>query len=126
MKNFPPVSSFLVLAAALCLTAACENQSYDQQMYGSNWNAPTSSFSPSYMQFSALAPPPPPNIFEPKPVLNNPPAQIWRPGYWDYSSGSYQWVPGEIIARPQATAVWSPDHWEKHTYGWAFIPGYWQ
>lgn len=77
----------------------------------------------NYIQMAPEAPPSP--LHETMPAYN-PQIAIWRPGHWSWNGSSFDWVSGEVIARPSPTAVWSSDHWVLHTYGWAFEPGYWQ
>jgi hypothetical protein len=69
---------------------------------------------------------PPAPRYEEAPVPDNIRAYAWRPGYWNYSGSDFYWVSGEMMDRPDPTALWSPDHWIQHTYGWALVPGYWQ
>ena len=78
---------------------------------------------PSYERLSPVAPPA--TKYEIPQQADNPRKEIWRPGYWSYNGGSFDWVSGTLIARPSPTAVWSPDQWLQHDYGWAFVAGYW-
>jgi hypothetical protein len=82
---------------------------------------PTSS---RYLQLVTEAPPAPKD--ETPPIIENPRKQVWRSGYWSYGVGGYSWVPGEVIDRPDPTAVWSPDRWVKHSFGWSFECGTWE
>ena len=71
--------------------------------------------------------PPPPYIqAEFIPVIPDPQAEIWRPGYWAMSKHRFVWVPGEVIPRPSPTAVWDPARWVQHNYGWSFQQGHWE
>lgn len=89
-------------------------------------DVPVPPSSPAF-PYSSMAPMAPPAPREEMPLAsNNPQAEIWRPGYWDYENGVYSWVPGYLMPRPDPTAVWSPDHWVLHNYGWAFVAGSWQ
>ena len=65
----------------------------------------------------------PPEII---PVINDPQAEIWRPGYWAMRSGQFVWIPGKVINRPSPTAVWATSRWNHHTYGWSFEEGHWE
>ncbi len=77
--------------------------------------------------FIMLAPVAPPALIdEPKPVLQDLRAQIWRPGYWTYTNGTFNWVSGTVIDRPSPTAVWASDRWVWHEFGWGFEAGHWQ
>jgi hypothetical protein len=78
----------------------------------------------SYVALSPVAPPAP--EAEEEPVNEHPRLEIWRAGYWSYDNGQFEWVAGEMLARPSPTAVWSPALWEHRSYGWAFVSGYWQ
>ncbi len=69
---------------------------------------------------------PPQGLYEIPPVIPNPQTEIWRPGYWSLSSGEFEWMPGEVIARPTPTAVWKAAHWVRHNYGWTFEQGHWE
>lgn len=60
------------------------------------------------------------------PIIDDPQHETWRPGYWSYDNGQFNWIAGTVIDKPTLSAVWSPDHWEKREYGWAFVCGYWQ
>lgn len=85
--------------------------------------------SPAYIQMAPMAPPAP--LEEEEPQLNEPFTNIWRPGHWDYAyddqgQGHFDWISGEVIARPSPTAVWSADRWAERAYGWVFVPGTWQ
>src|ERR1700722_19632420 len=79
---------------------------------------------PSYPQLASIEPPAPQS--EDVPILEEPQTTLWKPGYWSYNGSSFEWVPGEIIARPAPTAVWFSSYWARREYGWAFVPGYWQ
>ncbi len=60
------------------------------------------------------------------PVIPDPQAEIWRPGYWALKAGQFVWIPGKVIPRPSPTAVWATSHWVHHTYGWSFDKGHWE
>ena len=77
---------------------------------------------PKYIRMAPTAPPAPQQ--ETSPRLDEL-HEIWRPGYWSYDTGQFVWVPGTVIAKPDAAAMWLADHWEKRGFGWAFVPGYW-
>lgn len=77
-----------------------------------------------YIQMAPIAPPTPKD--EEIPASTTPRVEVWRPGYWTYNGSGFDWVSGELIARPSPTATWSPDRWDQRKYGWVFVPGYWQ
>ena len=80
--------------------------------------------SPYYPGLSSIAPPAP--VFEEPAVLDSPRTELWRPGYWSYDGSNFEWVSGEVMAKPAPTAAWFPAYWTRHTYGWAFVPGHWE
>jgi hypothetical protein len=71
------------------------------------------------------APGPPP----PLPEYSQPPCPgddyIWTPGYWDYSSGGYYWVPGAWVLAPWEGALWTPPYWAFDNGGYRLFAGYW-
>jgi hypothetical protein len=83
---------------------------------------------------SDLDNPPPQNVQEDPPIphaevipfINDPQAELWKPGYWAMAYGKFVWVPGKVISRPSPTAVWNSAHWMHHTYGWCFEEGHWE
>jgi len=90
-------------------------------------NQPETIAAPATQTYPGLAPiAPPPLQYEPPPLLENLRGSVWRPGYWSWNGSDYVWVSGEVMARPDPTAVWFPDHWAHHTYGWAFVAGNWE
>lgn len=110
--RFRTVTLALLAVIGLSL-AACEDSTYVPNVT-----------TPTYIR---MAPSEPPGD-EPEEVLRSdtPQTEIWRPGYWAYLHGQFEWVAGGLMARPSPTAVWSADHWNKLEYGWVFVPGYWQ
>jgi hypothetical protein len=71
--------------------------------------------------------PPPANETEIIPAIQDPRAEIWRPGYLaPDESGGFDWVDGEVIPRPSPTAVWATARWAHHVYGWTFEQGHWE
>jgi hypothetical protein len=115
-------SRFSVIAAlALLSLTGCEAVGYIPSE-----QAPEQSTSSS-PEFIELSPTQPPALQQEEvPVITDPYKYIWRPGHWHYESRNFNWIPGELMVRPDPTAVWAPDHWEHRTYGWVFVHGYWQ
>ncbi len=114
IKTIPSLSTVGAFALILVLLAGCGCFPCNDDSFGGK----------TYLQLAPLSPPP--DMYEAVPQGANSRTTTWRPGYWDFGSGNFTWVSGEIIARPSATAVWSPDHWNRHTFGWGFVPGHWQ
>jgi hypothetical protein len=69
---------------------------------------------------------PPVDEVEILPVISDPVAEIWRPGYWSLDTGGFVWIPGQVIPRPAPTAVWASARWVHHTYGWSLELGHWE
>jgi hypothetical protein len=69
------------------------------------------------------APPPLPTAYEQPPAPD--PNDIWTPGYWDYGSGGYYWVPGTWVAAPYYGALWTPPYWGWYGGHYRFHRGYW-
>ncbi len=65
----------------------------------------------------------------PLPVYDQPPAPapnyLWTPGYWNYATAGYYWVPGAWIAAPYAGALWTPGYWGAWHHHYGYHPGYW-
>jgi hypothetical protein len=63
------------------------------------------------------------------PEYDQPPAPgddyLWTPGYWNYASAGYYWVPGVWVQAPYQGALWTPGYWGSTNgrYGW--FHGYW-
>ena len=72
---------------------------------------------------TAEAPPPP------LPVYDQPPAPVeddlWTPGYWNYATAGYFWVPGAWVAAPYVGALWTPGWWGPWHGHYGFHRGYW-
>ena len=65
----------------------------------------------------------------PLPVYDQPPApeqnDLWTPGYWNYGTGGYYWVPGAWVAAPYMGALWTPPYWGYVGHRYRFHGGYW-
>ncbi len=76
-------------------------------------------------QALAEADQPPP----PLPEYDQPPAPdpnyLWTPGYYDYASAGYYWVPGAWVAPPYYGALWTPSWWGFYGGHYLFHRGYW-
>jgi hypothetical protein len=71
------------------------------------------------------APQPPP----PLPDYQQPAAPgddyLWTPGYWNYASAGYYWVPGVWVQAPYQGALWTPGYWGIVHGRYGFFHGYW-
>ncbi len=65
----------------------------------------------------------------PLPEYDQPPApeanDLWTPGYWNYASAGYYWVPGVWCAPPFYGALWTPPWWGADGGRYRFHRGYW-
>lgn len=65
----------------------------------------------------------------PLPEYDQPPAPdpnyLWTPGYYDYASAGYYWVPGAWVAPPFYGALWTPAWWGFYGGHYHFYRGYW-
>jgi len=68
------------------------------------------------------APPPAPYV-EVVPALPYAGA-VWIGGYWGWSSGRHQWVPGHY-ERPRAGYRYAPNRWEQRGGRWHLRAGGW-
>ncbi len=68
------------------------------------------------------APPPLPEYDQPPAPEDN---DIWTPGYWNYASTGYFWVPGVWCAPPFYGALWTPPYWAYRGGHYRFHRGYW-
>lgn len=106
-------------------------QNYSAQPSSSqNYTGPASGGQANYDQGyydgesagAATAPPP-------LPVYDQPPApdpnDIWTPGYWNYASTGYYWVPGTWVAAPYYGALWTPPYWGYAGSRYRFHRGFW-
>lgn len=67
--------------------------------------------------------PPPPQVE----TIPPPPAAVdaWVPGHWGWNGASWDWIPGQYIARPAPQATWVPGHWEAQSTGYVWVDGHW-
>ncbi len=56
-------------------------------------------------------PPSPKSEERPKPPVSEE-EQIWQPGHWDWSGGSYAWRPGVWMKRTGGN-LWMDGHWTR-------------
>lgn len=67
--------------------------------------------------------PPPPPYAEVVPVMPYPGA-VWISGYWGWSGGRHQWVPG-YYDRPRPGYRYEPNRWENRGGRWHLRIGGW-
>ena len=90
---------------------------------------PNMAGAPSYVG-EAPPPGPEPDVAPPPiPQYDQPPAPgpdyIWQPGYWDWASVGFYWVPGAWALPPQAGYLWTPGFWLASGGRYNWHPGYW-
>ncbi len=71
----------------------------------------------------ADAPPPPIPTYDQPPVAD--PNDIWQPGFWQWGTSGYYWVPGTWVAPPQPGYLWTPGYWQARNNGFAWSAGFW-
>lgn len=95
----------------------------DQSYAPADYQEPT--YDAASNQQPVYAPDPPP----PLPEYQQPPCPgddyVWNPGYWDYSSAGYYWVPGAWVIAPYVGALWTPPWWGFYNGRYILHPGYW-
>jgi hypothetical protein len=112
--------------------------SQQNEAYQYNTQQPASQGNPQadqaeYDQYASLLDPNVPQATQPPPPLPSDyeqpeapgPDYLWTPGYWDYATAGYYYVPGTWVAAPYAGALWTPGWWgfAGGRYGWHH--GYW-
>ena|SRR5271170_3472057 len=121
LKNFRYAATVALCFLAFASLAGC-GETVEEQPPPPAAVLPPAPIAPKYIRMAPTAPPAPQQETPPQLGELN---KAWRPGYWSYDTGQFVWVPGTVIAKPDAAAMWLPDHWEKRGFGWAFVPGYW-
>ena len=101
-----------VALSALALSA-CVVAPYPRQAYYSDAGGP--------VVVTDVAPPAP--YVEVVPAIPFPGA-LWIGGYWGWSGGRHNWVPGRW-ERPRPGYTWSPHRWEQRGGRWQLHPGGW-
>jgi hypothetical protein len=99
---------------------AADSGAYSDQ--GSDQTADDASYGEQPVDY---APQPPPAL----PDYQQPPAPgddyLWTPGYWNYASAGYYWVPGVWVQAPYQGALWTPGYWGWTGGRYGFFHGYW-
>jgi WXXGXW repeat (2 copies) len=99
---------------------AADSGAYSDQ--GSDQTADDASYGEQPVDY---APQPPPEL----PDYQQPPAPgddyLWTPGYWNYASAGYYWVPGVWVQAPYQGALWTPGYWGWTGGRYGFFRGYW-
>ncbi len=100
-------------------TAAPESNAPDQNYY-----PPAETGTAESPQTVEASEPPPP-----LPQYSQPPCPgdnyLWTPGYWDYSTTGYYWVPGAWVLAPWVGALWTPPWWGYNNGVYLRHAGYW-
>ncbi len=98
------------------------DQAYDQYdaQYDAQANAGQDALQDSL--YADQAPPPLP-VYD-QPVLTQVNDQ-WTPGYWNYASQGYYFVPGAWVAPPYTGALWTPGYWGYEGRRYRFHRGFW-
>ncbi len=89
--------------------------------------------SQEYDQYAQLLDPSVPEATQPPPALPSDyeqpeapgPNYLWTPGYWDYASAGYYYVPGAWVGAPYDGALWTPGWWGYYGHGYRWHHGYW-
>jgi hypothetical protein len=70
--------------------------------------------------------PPPRSEERPKPPVSED-EQLWQPGHWDWTGGSYVWRPGAWILRASGSNLWMDGHWQRDTLPQPcfWVPAHW-
>jgi WXXGXW repeat (2 copies) len=71
---------------------------------------------------ASQAPPPPREEEQP---ANDVAGSIWTPGYWNWGTTSYYWVPGAWVRAPRVGVLWTPGYWVLTGGVYVFHRGYW-
>lgn len=74
-------------------------------------------------QMSAEAPPSQP-LDDWRPAQPGP-DQVWVPGYWWWTSGTYIWVTGYWAIPPEPDYVYIPGYWTYSGHMWVYVRGGW-
>lgn len=107
---------------------------YGGSQYGQQGYDPNAQISDDeYAQYEDLLDPNVPEAQQPPPPLptdyEQPEAPgddyLWTPGYWDYASAGYYYVPGAWVAAPYPGALWTPGWWGYVGHGYRWHHGYW-
>ena len=51
---------------------------------------------------------------------------VWVGGYWTWRNNRYEWVPGNWVVPPRASATWIPPRWEAEGGAYRFYEGRWE
>ena len=109
-------------------------QGYADPQYGQQGYDPNAQISDDeYSQYQDLLDPNVPQAQQPPPPLptdyEQPEAPgdgyLWTPGYWDYATAGYYYVPGAWVAAPFTGALWTPGWWGYAGSGYRWHHGYW-
>jgi len=62
----------------------------------------------------------------PKPPVSEE-EQLWQPGHWDWTGGSYAWRAGAWVKRGNGSNMWMDGHWRRETVPQPcfWVPAHW-
>ena len=72
--------------------------------------------------YAQQPPPPLPDYQQPECPQEG---DVWTPGYWNYTSTGYYWVPGAWVLAPYVGALWTPPYWGYTGGRYVLHHGYW-
>jgi hypothetical protein len=144
--------SIAVLTALLFAVLTACNKAQNQPAEFANGNPADGNLAPAEQTGTDQAPPsaqtadnyyspvgsaeysnePPAEATDPPPPLpdySQPPCPgdnyLWTPGYWNYASAGYYWVPGVWVTAPWVGALWTPPWWGYDGGVFLFHAGFW-
>lgn len=77
----------------------------------------------AYYREPVIVAPPPPRVeyVGPPPVVG----QVWIEGFWNWSGGRHDWVPGHW-ENPRPGYAWVPHRWDRDGERWRLQGGHWE
>ncbi len=90
--------------------------------YTDHYGYPTLSDDQQAPVYAPAPPPPLPQYEQPACPAEN---EIWTPGYWNYTTTGYYWVPGVWVLAPFVGGLWTPPYWAYEGAHYRFHRGYW-
>ncbi|MBV8897589.1 MAG: YXWGXW repeat-containing protein [Acidobacteriaceae bacterium] len=109
----PPVETAQTSAPAYPASYYSAPASYDNDDWDGGGEQPV---------YTEQPPPELPDYDQPECPAEN---EIWTPGYWNYASAGYYWVPGAWVLAPYVGALWTPPYWGYERGRYRLHRGYW-
>jgi hypothetical protein len=75
------------------------------------------------IQLSVNIAPPPITVFDQPACPGD--GYIWTPGYYQYGTYGYYWVPGQWVLPPGPGMLWTPGYWGFAGGAYTWHAGYW-